>query len=135
MEIGYLIILALLALIPANIAKNKGRSFWGFFVLSLFLSPLWASIIALIVPKKPVQGTVRQCPACGYQGIFENTCPHCHTPLSVSRQAKATLQEQLPQQTQPQQIPQQTLRRCTECGMQLKEDQKFCSHCGTKAPR
>jgi len=35
-------------LVPGIIASDKGRSFWGFFLLSLLLSPIIGIIFALI---------------------------------------------------------------------------------------
>lgn len=42
-----------LALIPAAIAKSKGRSFWGWWALSLLITPLIATVAALVVSRKP----------------------------------------------------------------------------------
>ena len=58
-----LIGIALWALIPAFMAQKKGRSFFGFYVLSLLISPLITMIIAACVSNKnadaeqPVNGT------------------------------------------------------------------------------
>ena len=54
-------------------ADNKGRSGWGFFLLSLFLSPLIGGIAAIVaLPKKSVQDErqladsddLKKCPFC-----------------------------------------------------------------------
>ncbi|MDM5271278.1 hypothetical protein PGH07_03730 [Sulfurovum sp. zt1-1] len=36
----------------ASYAKKKGRSFLVFFLLSMFLTPFWGFIIALVVPNE-----------------------------------------------------------------------------------
>ena len=38
----------LLCVLVGRYAKKHSRSFWGFFILSLFLSPFWGFIIAII---------------------------------------------------------------------------------------
>lgn len=48
--IGLLILLAL-AFWPARVAGRKGHSFWGFFILSLFVFPL-ALILAYVVKDR-----------------------------------------------------------------------------------
>ena len=44
---GLLTVYALLCCIPGGIASGKGRSFWGFFLLSLIVSPIIGLIGAL----------------------------------------------------------------------------------------
>lgn len=39
----------LLCALVGRYAKRHSRSFWGFFILSLILSPFWGIIIAIIV--------------------------------------------------------------------------------------
>ena len=39
----------LLCVLVGRYAKRHSRSFWGFFILSLILSPFWGIIIAIIV--------------------------------------------------------------------------------------
>jgi hypothetical protein len=56
------------ALIAGMIAKNKGRSFWGYFALGVVLSPLIAIIMALVAkPDEDViaqSGEMKKCPKC-----------------------------------------------------------------------
>ena len=47
----YLLSIALISLIPGFIAKNKGRSFWGYFFLSFVISPLITIIITLCLSR------------------------------------------------------------------------------------
>ena len=46
-----LVVWIFIALLPANIAKGKGHSFWGYFIFSLFFFPL-ALIVALVISDK-----------------------------------------------------------------------------------
>ncbi len=75
-------------------AKNKGRSFAGFFFLSLLLSPL-VGLIAMAVAKKrepepaataelaqapaapTPAGKEIPCPNCGLPKISGSMCQHC----------------------------------------------------------
>lgn len=60
------------AIIVGVIASNKGRSGFGWFVLALFISPLLAGILALVLssknagdePASVIEGTGRKCPLC-----------------------------------------------------------------------
>ncbi len=63
---------ACFCLLPAHIAQEKGRSGFGFFLCSLFLSPIVGLIIVLILSpiEKNVQekqiatGEYKKCPYC-----------------------------------------------------------------------
>ena len=46
--IGIFLFYILLCVLVGRYAKKHSRSFWGFFILSLILSPLWGFIIAII---------------------------------------------------------------------------------------
>ncbi|MCA9327332.1 hypothetical protein KDA14_02270 [Candidatus Saccharibacteria bacterium] len=49
--IPFIIIWVLVAFLPANIASHKGRSFFGYFILSLFF--WWITLfIVLLMPAK-----------------------------------------------------------------------------------
>lgn len=47
--IGVFLFYILLCVLVGRYAKKHSRSFWGFFILSLILSPFWGFIIAIIV--------------------------------------------------------------------------------------
>lgn len=92
----YVIVLLIgagLALIPANIAKNKGYSFAGFWCLSFFLSFLIGLIVALClkdisdyVPQYEIRNEYpspapeKRCIQCGtYIGKEDAFCRRCGT--------------------------------------------------------
>lgn len=70
--VGYVIGWIALSIISWVIASNKGRSGFGFFLLSLILSPVIGIIGALVVSqntdnieaKKVSSGTSKKCPKC-----------------------------------------------------------------------
>lgn len=47
--IGIFLFYILLCVLVGRYAKKHSRSFWGFFILSVILSPFWGIIIAIIV--------------------------------------------------------------------------------------
>ncbi len=49
--IPFIFVWVLIALLPANIASNKGHSFWGWFLLSLFF--WWITLfVVLLMPNR-----------------------------------------------------------------------------------
>lgn len=89
--IGWLIF----SFLVATWASSKGRSWFGYFVLSLLLSPLVGAIVVAIAGQnKPAlesaavqSGEMRKCPACAELIRSEaRKCRHCGTevePISV----------------------------------------------------
>jgi uncharacterized membrane protein YeaQ/YmgE (transglycosylase-associated protein family) len=73
-----------LSCLAGHLAKQKGRSYFGFFCLALFLSPLAGIICAYIakpnIPKmeQQVLKTQKKCPACAeFIKIEANVCKFC----------------------------------------------------------
>jgi hypothetical protein len=61
------------ALLPAIIAPSRGRSGFGWFLISLLISPLFGLILVLALPSKNANvqvdrdrraGRVKDCPQC-----------------------------------------------------------------------
>lgn len=83
---GFVFFWLLFAVLVGFFANNKGRSGFGFFLLSLLLSPLIGFIIALLVkPELKVveqkaieQGDSKKCPECAEIVKAEaKICRHC----------------------------------------------------------
>ena len=73
-----------LSLIAGYIAANKGRSGAGFFLLSLFLSPLIGIIVALVISSNDNRQQ-HKCPFCAESVKSEAiVCPHCGADISAS---------------------------------------------------
>lgn len=77
-----LAVFAVLAVIPARMARDKGHSFWGFYALGWLLSPFLSFLIVYLM--KPAasalvaQGKMRRCPECAEVIQREaKRCPHC----------------------------------------------------------
>lgn len=75
MTIDYLILVAVLALIPAVIARRKGRWFLGWWVIGFLALPI-VFIAAIVV------GPSRRCPFCREAiQAGATVCRHCRTSL------------------------------------------------------
>lgn len=51
--IPFIVVWILIAFLPANMAKNKGRSFLGWFLLSLFFWWITFFLVLFMPPKNP----------------------------------------------------------------------------------
>jgi len=70
-----------LCVFTGAVASNKGRSFIGFFLLAIFISPIIALIIVLCVrdlKNKEDTGSMRRCPKCAELIKMQaKICKHC----------------------------------------------------------
>ncbi len=64
MEIGISVLWLVLCYAVAAYAGKKGRSAVGFFLLSLFLSPLIGFLFVAASPTDPRRLGLKQCPQC-----------------------------------------------------------------------
>ena len=74
---GFIVLLCI-AVIPAGIAKSKGRSFGLWYIYGIFL---WiVALIHSIVLKENIEQTTRS----SFTGKSEKRCPHCSEFVSIN---------------------------------------------------
>jgi hypothetical protein len=118
MELLVILLIAWLTLplVVGWAAGQKGRSRFGFFILSVFLTPLIGILVLIAVPTRTraAPGT-RTCRTCGqnFDGTKFWRCPHC--------KAAAALQ----------------MKNCPMCAEPVLVEARKCKHCGSDldAPR
>lgn len=113
MKFGYLLGIALWALIPGFIAKNKGRNFWGYFFLSFLISPLITIIIILCLSDKTSEYYYKHPPR-------PNPCPD--HPEAPSNNGTAFVAYSTSD----------GVCFCRKCGERMIPDSRFCGKCGTE---
>jgi hypothetical protein len=87
-----------LSVVAGIVAASKGRSGFGYFLLSLVLSPLIGLLLAALLPRvgaaqaQPAEPT-RKCPECAETVLLAaKKCKHCGAelpPVDVAAQAAA----------------------------------------------
>ena len=80
--VGVLIVAFLLWFTPswfvAMHAERKGYSFWGFFLLGVFVSWVISLVVALILDDRTARGPTMRCPECAETILAAaHVCKHC----------------------------------------------------------
>ena len=126
------VLLVVLASIPGFIAKKKGRSFGGWFLLSLFITPVITTIIVVCLPKLEDDLTTNHhspvsIPMNNYGMAEDENTDRAFAPLP-SNNDETILSNQPDDSTII--VPQPSVRFCRRCGFELIEDSKYCGNCG-----
>lgn len=104
------------AIVVAVIASSRGRFGFGWFLLSLVISPLLTFILVLCLPRvaterAPHQATHIKCPDCAELVLKEaRVCKHCGRRLEPAP-ASASL-------------------KCPTCKGEIQRGVGACKHCG-----
>ncbi len=119
-----LIGVALWALLPGFIAKSKGRSFLGYYILSFLVTPLATTIVALCVSDKndstdDNENCIYECISCGHRDekYFE-ICPKCN---GIRKQCISINKDDSNNEVE-----------CKYCGHIVKKENDSCPKCGMK---
>jgi RNA polymerase subunit RPABC4/transcription elongation factor Spt4 len=124
------------SIIAAVVASRKGRSGFGFFVLSALLSPIVGLIAAIVarpntgrLERQQIRsGMSKRCPYCSEVIRAEATvCKHCGREQFTRSCATANQSLAVPA---PVSSAPPSVRFCTKCGSPAEHSAKFCPKCG-----
>lgn len=143
------------AIIVGSIARKKGRSFWGYFVLSMFTTPLIGTIVVVCLknlnnnPGNVIYTTAREVntePVYNQNPVQQHTFIQQHTQAQPQpqQQVQAQPQQQTPLQQQiryqkaapepsvKQEPQKKVVRYCSSCGSMPSDGGSTCNICGGK---
>lgn len=121
--------IALWALIPGFIAKNKGRNFWAYYFLSFLITPLITMIITACL--KNITNTLSSSNQDRFSAdnILSNY-NHGNNGDVVPLENHGSGIESINQNAISQRI--KKILYCRKCGYKLIDGSELCSNCGTK---
>ena len=94
----------LFSIVCGFVAKSVGRSFWKYFFLSLFLSPIIGFIVLLIKGKKGEEKEV----------------------VIINNETSDVVYKSQPEST----IQSKRMNYCINCGAAVEPNANYCSNCG-----
>lgn len=97
----------LFSIVCGFVARSVGRSFWSYFFLSLFLSPVIGFIVLLIKGKNTEEERVIT-----YEEVIEEV-PEYNTRTRAG-------------------VSTDKVKYCSACGKSVTADAKYCSYCGNE---
>ena len=116
------------ALIPAQIAKNKGRVFWKWYIYGFFLFFIALIHAIRIKQGEPIAASIsdwRKCPHCAELIKKEATiCKHCHSAVEPYVAPEPTSNITAPT---AQAIG---VWECKKCGAETPRNEWVCKSCG-----
>ena len=118
MSIDMIIVLFLLALIPAFIASNKGRSFLLWYIYGVCL--LIIAIPHSLIISKTNEQKEKELTAAGYI-----ECPFCKEPVKDDAVVCPHFRRDLPKH----EIDTSNLIKCPTCGMLVEKGTTKCPRC------
>ena len=137
----FLVLIAVIGLIPAAIAHSKGHSFfmWWIYGAALFIVALPHSLLLKpdtkeIENRELASSDAKKCPFCAEViKVAAVRCPRCQADLSgntgTGRSAEA------PRQTTAGPASTDKPFYCGRCGVLLPAGSKYCNECGAKVVR
>lgn len=110
------------------VASSRGRSGFGWFLLSILISPLLGVILVALMPAlpRPAAGALSTdlvaCEHCG-GGVPRGAglCRHCKRPLVCNASKPALVQ-----------MGERVEVKCPECAELVLAEAKRCKHCGAQ---
>jgi hypothetical protein len=141
-ELGLLFFVGLfwfaVSLAVASYASKKGYSWFGFFLLAIFISPVIAGIIVLIIQptqsKIAASSSTRKCPRCAEEVAWAaSLCKHCGSELTPEKDP-AVLAEAKREQAAKGIFD--SLIDCPNCKVLNRPGTAHCTFCATQlAPK
>ena len=76
----YVLVAIVFGVVSGMVARGRGRSWLGWFLAGLVIGPF--ALVVVVLPPRPREGHLAQCPACCEVIRAEATlCRHCGTRL------------------------------------------------------